>query len=51
MLKGVRAENLEETILLVDLSKDFDSIYIEKMEQMPLADGLPIETIAAIMMR
>ena len=43
-------KNLEATILFVDFSKAFDSIHRGKMEQILIAYGLPIETIAAIMM-
>ena len=43
-------KNLEETILFVDFSKAFDSIYRGKMEQILLAYGLPKETVAVIMM-
>ena len=43
ILEGVRA-----TILFVDFSKAFDSIYRGKMEQILLAYGLPKETLAAI---
>ena len=47
---GVRAKNIVATILFVDISKAFDSIYREKMDQTLLANGLPKETVAAIMM-
>ena len=50
ILEGVCAKNFERTILFVNFSKAFDSIYREKMEQILLAHGLPKETIAAIMM-
>ena len=36
ILEGVRAKNLEATILLVDFTKAFDSIHRGKMEQIPL---------------
>ena len=36
--------------MFVDLSKAFDSIHREKMEQMQLANGLPEDTVTAIMM-
>ena len=48
--EGVRAKNLEATILFVDFSKAFNSIHRGKMEQILLAYGLPKETVAAIMM-
>ena len=50
ILEGVCAKNLEATIIFVDFTKAFDSIHRGKMEQILLADGLPKETIAAIMM-
>ena len=48
ILEGVRAKNLEATILFVDFTKAFDSIHRGKMEQILLAYGLPKETVAAI---
>ena len=50
ILEGVRAKNLEATILFVDFCKAFDSIHGGKMKQIHLANGLPKETVAAIMM-
>ena len=50
ILEGVRAKNLEVTILFVDFAKDFDSIHRRNMEQILLTYGLPKETTAAIMM-
>ena len=47
---GVHAKNLEATLLFVDFSKAFDSIHRGKMEQILLANGVPKETITAIMM-
>ena len=47
---GVRAKNLEATILLVNFIKVFDSIHREKMEQMLLTYSLPQKNIVAIMM-
>ena len=44
ILEGVRAKNLQLTILFVD----FDSIHRGKMEQILLAYGIPKETVAAI---
>ena len=49
ILEGVRAKNLQATLLFVDFTKAFDSIHRGKMEQILLAYGLPEETIAAIM--
>ena len=48
ILEGVRAKNLQVTLLFVDFTKAFDSIHREKMEQILLAYGLPKETVAAI---
>ena len=50
ILEGVRAKNLEATILFVEFSLAFDSIHREKMERILLAYGLPKETVAATMM-
>ena len=50
ILEGVRAINLEATLIFVDFSKAFSSIHKGGMEQILLADGLPKETVAAIMM-
>ena len=49
IIKGVRAKNLQATILFVDFTLAFDSIHRGKMEQFLLAYGLPKETVAAIM--
>ena len=48
ILEGVRAKNLQATLLFVDFNKAFDSIHRGKMEQILLAYGLPKETVAAI---
>ena len=50
ILEGIGAENLEATMLFVDFAKAFDFICRGKMEQILLANGLPKETVAAIMM-
>ena len=50
ILEGVRAKNLEATILFVDFSKVFDSIHRGRMEQILLAYSLPKETVAVILM-
>ena len=50
ILEGVRAKNLQATMLFVDVTKAFDSIHRGKMEQILLAYGQPKETVAAIMM-
>ena len=47
---GIRAKNLQTTLLFVAFSKAFDSIHRGKMEQILLAYGLPKETFAAIIM-
>ena len=49
ILKGVRAKNLQATLLFVDFTKAFDSIHRGKMEQILLAYGRSKETVAAIM--
>ena len=48
ILEGIRAKNLQATILFVDFAKAFDSIHRGKMEQILLAYALPKETLAAI---
>ena len=48
ILEGVRAKNLQATLIFVDFTKAFDSIYRGKMEQILLAYGIPKETVAAI---
>ena len=49
ILQGLRAKNLEKTIVFVDFANTFDSILRRKMEQIQLAYALPKETIAAVM--
>ena len=48
IIEGVRAKNLQATLLFVDFTKAFDSIHRGKMEQILLAYGQPKETVAAI---
>ena len=48
ILEGVRAKNIQATLLFVDFTKAFDSIHRGKIEQILLAYGLPKETVAAI---
>ena len=48
ILEGVRAKNLQATLLFVDFTKAFDSIHRGKMEQILLAYSLPKETVAAM---
>ena len=48
IIEGVRAKNLQATLLFVDFTKAFNSIHRGKMEQILLAYGLPKETGAAI---
>ena len=43
-------KTIEVTLPFVDFSKAFDSIHRVKMEQILLADSLPKETVAAMMM-
>ena len=48
ILEGVRAKNLQATLIFVDFTKAFNSIHRGKMEQILLAYGIPKETVAAI---
>ena len=48
ILEGVRAKNLQATLIFVDFTKAFDFIHRRKMEQILLAYGIPKETVAAI---
>ena len=48
ILKGVRAKNLQATLLFFDFTKAFDSIHRGKMEQILLAYGLPKGPVGAI---
>ena len=48
IFEGVRAKNLQATLIFVDFTKAFDSIHRGKMEQILLAYGIPKETVAAI---
>ena len=48
ILEGVRAKNLQATLIFVDFTKAFDSIHRRKVEQILLAYGIPKETGAAI---
>ena len=48
ILEGVRAKNLQVTLLFVDFTKTFNSIHRGRMEQILLAYNLPKETIAVI---
>ena len=48
ILEGIRAKNLQATLLFVDFTKAFDSIHIGKMEKILLTYGQPKETVAAI---
>ena len=49
ILEGVRAKNLQATILYVDFTKASDSIHRGKVEQILQAYGLLKEAVAAIM--
>ena len=49
--EDVHAKNLDTTILCIDFSNVFDSIHRGKMGQILLAQGLPKETVEAIMMQ
>ena len=46
----MQTKDLGATLLLIDFSKAFGSIYRGKMEQIQFANGLPKETISNIMM-
>ena len=48
ILEGVRAKNVQATLLFVDFTKAFDFIHRGKMEQILLAYGIPKKTVAAI---
>ena len=48
ILEGVRAKNLQGTLIFADFNKAFDSIHRGKMEQILLAYGIPKETVEAI---
>ena len=48
ILEGVRAKNIQATLLFVVFTKAVDSIHRGKMEQILLAYGRPKETVAAI---
>ena len=48
ILEGVRAKNLQATLLFVHFTKVFDSIHRGKMEQILLAYSQPKETVVAI---
>ena len=48
ILEGVRAKNLQATLIFVHFTKASDSIPRGKMEQILLAYGIPKETVAAI---
>ena len=48
ILEGVRAKNLQATLIFVDFTKAFDSIHRGKLEQILLAYSIPKETVAAI---
>ena len=50
-LEGIRAKNLEATILFVDFAKAFDLIHRGKMEQILLTYSLSKETVTAIIMQ
>ena len=48
ILEGVRAKNIQATLIFVDFTKAFDSIHRGKIEQIQLAYGITKETVAAI---
>ena len=51
ILEDARAKKLVVTLSFVNFSQSFDSIHRGKMEKILLPNDLPIETVAAIMMR
>ena len=50
IIEGVHVKNLEETLLFINFSKAFYSLYMENVEQIVLAHGLPKENVTAIIM-
>ena len=48
ILEGVRAKNIQATLLFVNFTMAYDSIHRGKMKQIILAYGIPKETLAAI---
>ena len=50
ILEGIKSKNLPATLLFIDFSKAFDSIYGGKMRDILSAYGTPKETVNAIMM-
>ena len=50
IIEGVRAKNVDATLLFEIFSKAFDSTQRVKMEQILLGYGPPKETVTAIMM-
>ena len=49
-IEEVQAKNLEATLLFIDFSKAFDSIYRGKMEYILYTYGLLKETVTSIIM-
>ena len=50
ILEGVRAKNVQTTILFIDFTKAFDFIHRGKREQILLAYGIPKGTVTAIIL-
>lgn len=50
LIEGIKAKNLEATLVFIDFSKAFDSIHRGKLREILIAYGLPEETVLAIMM-
>ena len=48
-IEGVKVRQIPATLLFVDFSKAFDSVYREKMEKILLAYVIPKEIVTAIM--
>ena len=50
LIEGIKTKNLDAVIIFVDFSKAFDSIHRDKLKEILLAYGIPLETVLAIMM-
>ena len=48
IIEGVRAMNLQATLLFVDFSIVFDSVHRGKMDQILFANGLPKENVTTV---
>ena len=50
ILEGVKSKNLPPTLLFIDFSQAFDSIYREKMKDILIIYSIPTEIINVILM-